>query len=94
MSKVAILDTSFITNWLNPKKDKEEIEKFKNFEDLVRKKKIIIAFPTPVISELLMGPVKSVSDDILGKNIKKLSFDYKASVECANFSENRKVCQK
>ena len=41
----------------------------------MKKKKIIIAFPTPVISELLMGPVKSVSDDILGKNIKKLSKD-------------------
>ena len=90
MSKIAILDTSFITNWLNPKKNKEEVEKFRNFEDSVKKKKIIIAFPTPVISELLMGPVKSVSDDILGKNIKKLPFDYKASVECANIFGKQK----
>ena len=90
MSKIAILDTSFITNWLNPKKNKEEVEKFRNFEDSVKKKKIIIAFPTPVISELLMGPVKSVSDDILGKNIKKLPFDYKASVECANIFAKQK----
>lgn len=94
MSKIAILDTSFITNWLNPKKNKEEVEKFRNFEDSVKKKKIIIAFPTPVISELLMGPVKSVSDDILGKNIKKLPFDYKASVECANIFGKQKEKQK
>ena len=90
MSEIAILDTSFITNWLNPNKNKEEIERYRVFEDWVKNKKIVIAFPTPVISELLMGPVKSVSDDILGKNIKKLPFDYKASVECANIFAKQK----
>lgn len=40
MSKIAILDTSFITNWLNPKKNKEEVEKFRNFEDSVKKRRL------------------------------------------------------
>ena len=94
MSKIAILDTSFITNWLNPKKNKEEVEKFRNFEDSVKKKKIIIAFPTPVISELLMGPVKSVSDDILGKNIKNFLLIIKLLLNVLIFLENRKEKQK
>lgn len=90
MSKIVILDTSFITNWLNPKKSKDDTERFSNFEDLIKNKKVVIAIPTPVVSELLMGPVKSVSDDILGKSVKKLSFDYKASVECAHiFGKNK-----
>ena len=76
MSKIAVLDTSFITNWKSPDKTKEEQEKYDLFENLIKQKKIIIAIPTPVITELLSGPV--------GKNIKVLPFDYRASIECAD----------
>ena len=54
------------------------------FENLIKQKKIIIAIPTPVITELLSGPVKKVSNEVLGKNIKVLPFDYRASIECAD----------
>ena len=72
MSKIAVLDTSFITNWKSPDKTKEEQEKYDLFENLIKQKKIIIAIPTPVITELLSGPVKKVSNEVLGKNIKVL----------------------
>lgn len=84
MSKIAVLDTSFITNWKSPNKTKEEQEKYELFENSVKQKKIIIAIPTPVITELLSGPVKHVSNEVLGKNIKILPFDYRASIECAD----------
>lgn len=84
MSKIAVLDTSFITNWKSPDKTKEEQEKYDLFENLIKQKKIIIAIPTPVITELLSGPVKKVSNEVLGKNIKVLPFDYRASIECAD----------
>lgn len=84
MSKIAVLDTSFITNWKSPNKTKEEQEKYELFENSVKQKKIIIAIPTPVITELLSGPVKKVSNEVLGKNIKILPFDYRASIECAD----------
>ncbi len=84
MSKIAVLYTSFITNWKSPDKTKEEQEKYDLFENLIKQKKIIIAIPTPVITELLSGPVKKVSNEVLGKNIKVLPFDYRASIECAD----------
>lgn len=84
MSKVVILDTSFVTNWLKPNKNKQEAEQFNKFEEQIKNKQIVVAYPTPVVAELLMGPVKSVSNDILSKTTKTLSFDYKASVECAH----------
>lgn len=84
MSKIAVLDTSFITNRKSPDKTKEEQEKYDLFENLIKQKKIIIAIPTPVITELLSGPVKKVSNEVLGKNIKVLPFDYRASIECAD----------
>ena len=84
MSKIAVLVTSFITNWKSPDKTKEEQEKYDLFENLIKQKKIIIAIPTPVITELLSGPVKKVSNEVLGKNIKVLPFDYRASIECAD----------
>ena len=84
MSKIAVLDTSFITNWKSPDKTKEEQEKYDLFENLIKQKKIIIAIPTPVITELFSGPVKKVSNEVLGKNIKVLPFDYRASIECAD----------
>ena len=84
MSKIAVLDTSFITNWKSPDKTMEEQEKYDLFENLIKQKKIIIAIPTPVITELLSGPVKKVSNEVLGKNIKVLPFDYRASIECAD----------
>lgn len=83
MSKTVILDTSFVTNWLNPNKNKDEVEQFSKFEEQIKKKQIVVAYPTPVVAELLMGPVKNVSNDILGKATKTLPFDYKSSVECA-----------
>ena len=90
MSKLVILDTSFVSNWMNPKHSIEDRERFENFEEDLKQKKISIAFPTPVISELLAGPIKSVSDDLFGKSVKKLSFDYKASIECASLFGNQK----
>ena len=84
MTKISVLDTSFITNWKSPDKTKEEQEKYDLFENLIKQKKIIIAIPTPVITELLSGPVKKVSNEVLGKNIKVLPFDYRASIECAD----------
>lgn len=84
MSKLVILDTSFISNWMKPYHNSEETERYNNFEELIKHKKVAIALPTPVITELLAGPVKSVSNDVFGKTVRKLPFDYKASIECAN----------
>lgn len=84
MSKLVILDTSFVSNWVNPNHSSEDKERYDNFGELIKNKKVAIALPTPVITELLAGPVKSISDDIFGKTVRKLPFDYKASVECAN----------
>ena len=84
MSKIAVLDTSFITNWKSPNKTKEEQEKYELFENSVKQKKIIIAIPTPVITELLSGPVKHVSNEVIGKNLKILPFHYRPSIECAD----------
>ena len=33
MSKIAVLDTSFITNWKSPNKTKEKQEKYELFEN-------------------------------------------------------------
>ena len=42
MSKTVILDTSFVTNWLNPTKNKDEAEQFSKFEEQIKKKQILI----------------------------------------------------